>query len=186
MASGGQDEQQRDRHGDSRGQGGRVGVYRPMGESGTLTVGPGIRLQGEITACRTLVVEGEVAASMEAESLLISASGHFEGTARVARAEIAGRFDGELAVEGLLLVRSGGRLNGTIRYREIEVERGARLHGDWGEAEETAPETAGVRRGMRPAVPAAPDPLRLARPPRPTSAADSPTIDFLREDARKR
>lgn len=186
MASGGHDEQRRDRHGDTRGQGGRDGVYRPMGESGTLTVGPGIRLQGEITACRTLVVEGEVAASMEAESLLISASGHFDGTARVARAEIAGKFEGDLAVEGLLLVRSGAHLNGTIRYREIEVERGARLHGDWGEAEEPAPEAAGALRGVRPTAPLVSDSLRPPRPPRPTPAADSPAIDFLREDMRKR
>ncbi|MDA0702987.1 MAG: polymer-forming cytoskeletal protein, partial [Proteobacteria bacterium] len=91
MASGGHDEQRRDRHGDSRGQGARDGVYRPVWGEDPLTVGPGIRLQGEITACRTLVVEGEVMARMEAESLLISSSGHFEGTARVARAEIAGR-----------------------------------------------------------------------------------------------
>ena len=178
MASDGHDDSRRDRRGDSKtaGPDARDGVYRPMGESGVLTVGPGIGLQGEITACRTLVVEGEVAARLEAESLLVAAGGRFEGAARVGRAEIAGRFDGELVVEGLLLVRGGARLDGTIRYREIEVERGARLHGDWGEADETeaAPGRAPITRPTQPAR------------PEPTPAAERPALDFLREDARRR
>ncbi|MBT5416266.1 MAG: polymer-forming cytoskeletal protein [Rhodospirillaceae bacterium] len=187
MASGGHDDQRHDRHGESRGSGpgGRDGVYRPMGESGTLTVGSGIRLRGEITACRTLVVEGEVAARLEAESLLVSSSGRFEGEARVARAEIAGRFDGDLSVEGLLLVRGGARLDGTIRYHEIEVERGARLHGDWGEAE-GAPAVAGRAAPLRGPGPVAPARSQVSARPTPAPGADRPALDFLRGDSQKR
>ena len=39
-------------------------------------------------------------------------------------------FHGELTVEGLLTVTSTGRIIGTIRFGELEVERGGTLSGD--------------------------------------------------------
>lgn len=176
MASGGHDDQRHERRTEPSGvgKGVREGAYRAGGGggSGVLTVGPGIRLKGELTACRTLVVEGQVEASVEAESIHIAAGGHFEGDVRVARAEIAGRFDGSLHVSGLLQVRKGARLDGTIRYQEVEVERGARLYGDWAEAE--GADAAPIRApGTRPVAPA------------PAQSAERPALDFLREDLRQ-
>ena len=43
---------------------------------------------------------------------------------------VAGQFDGKLTVTGLLAVRPGGRVNGTIRYGEVEIARGGELTGD--------------------------------------------------------
>jgi cytoskeletal protein CcmA (bactofilin family) len=38
-------------------------------------------------------------------------------------------FEGELTVEGCLILRATGRIIGTVRYREIEIERGGKLAG---------------------------------------------------------
>lgn len=117
------------------------------GDDRKLVVGQGIRLSGEIKKCEKLVVEGEVEANLnDCLSLEIAPNGQFNGAAAVEDAEISGRFDGELTVSGRLLLRSSGRINGDIRYADLEIERGGRIAGSvdmidgMAEDEEAAPE----------------------------------------------
>lgn len=102
-----------------------------------LAVGEGIRLAGEITACDRLVVHGEASVVLDqVEMLEVGRSGRFDGRAQVAEAEIAGRFEGELTVSGRLLIRSTGTVEGTVRFGELEIERGGRLIGSVAELAE--------------------------------------------------
>ena len=96
-----------------------------------LIVGQGITLAGEITACDRLVVEGTVKVALNRTRVIeISETGRFtEGRAEVDEAEISGIYEGELSVRNRLLIRSTGRVSGTVRYGEIEIERGGRLSG---------------------------------------------------------
>jgi len=96
-----------------------------------LIVGQGISLAGEITACDRLVVEGTVKVTLnKTRSIEITATGAFtDGKAEVEEAEISGTYEGELTVRGRLLIRATGKVNGTIRYGELEVERGGRIAG---------------------------------------------------------
>jgi cytoskeletal protein CcmA (bactofilin family) len=59
----------------------------------------------------------------------ISQTGNVKGTATVEIAEISGEFDGDLTVQGRLFVRTTGRVQGKIRYHELEVERGGVISG---------------------------------------------------------
>lgn len=105
---------------------------------GTLIVGEGIHVKGEIESCNTLIVEGKVEASLEASVLTVRHGGLYSGRAAVRSASIDGRFEGELTVDGLLTVEAGGRVTGTLRYRELKIAQGGRLSGDvdlLGEAE---------------------------------------------------
>lgn len=97
---------------------------------GSLIVGDGICVKGEIDSCNTLVVEGKVEASLEAVVLTIRKGGLYNGKAVVKSASIDGRFDGDLTVDGLLTIEAGGRVSGTLRYREIKINEGGRLSGD--------------------------------------------------------
>ena len=100
------------------------------GDDRKLVVGQGIRLSGEIKKCEKLVVEGEVEANLtDCLSLEIAQNGQFNGAAIVRDAEISGRFDGELTVNGRLLLRSTGQINGDIRYADLEIERGGKIAG---------------------------------------------------------
>ncbi len=94
-----------------------------------MTVGPGIKLKGEISDCDTLVVEGTVDGTLACEVLEISEGGIFTGTANVTNAEIHGRFEGELTVKGVLHIRSSGHVEGTVKYGRIEVESGGEIAG---------------------------------------------------------
>jgi cytoskeletal protein CcmA (bactofilin family) len=99
-------------------------------EPKTLTVGREIILSGDITSCDRLVVEGQVRSSLEdCQSLEIARGGAFRGKAKIAAAEIAGLFEGDLDVEDCLILRATGRIIGTIRYRDMEIERGGRIAG---------------------------------------------------------
>jgi len=99
-------------------------------QDGVLTVGRGIEIKGGIQSCAKLVVEGKVEASLDAQELVVAEEGCFTGCAEVEEAEISGTFDGDLTVRGLLKIKTGGRISGTIRYAEITVQSGGRLAGD--------------------------------------------------------
>ena len=99
-------------------------------EESRLLVGSGIKLNGEITNCAELVVEGQVDARVEATRFAVSSSGQFSGECNVEEADIAGQFDGTLNCRGKLVVRSTGKLKGTLRYGDVEIEGGGRIAGE--------------------------------------------------------
>ncbi len=108
---------------------GESGLARAPGR--TLVVGRDIVLTGEIEACETLIVEGRVEGEItDTRHLEITESGRFKGRAEVEVCVVAGACEGEITVAGLLIVRPKGRIKGTVRYAEIEMQRGGRLSGE--------------------------------------------------------
>ncbi len=108
----------------------KTGPLSIQGDAKRLTVGREISLSGEISSCENLVVEGAVKATLDGcKTLEVARHGRFDGTAHVAVADIAGLFDGTLMVTERLVLRGTGRIVGTIRYNEMEIERGGRLEG---------------------------------------------------------
>jgi cytoskeletal protein CcmA (bactofilin family) len=104
---------------------------RSDGELRKLTVGREITLSGEITSCDMLVIEGSVEANLtNCRDIDIAESGLFKGAAAIEEAEIRGRFEGNLTVRKRLLIRATGRVSGTIRYGQIEIECGGQISGD--------------------------------------------------------
>jgi cytoskeletal protein CcmA (bactofilin family) len=100
-------------------------------ETRKLIVGREISLSGEITQCDKLVVEGSVEANLVGcRDVDIAESGLFKGSASIDDAEIRGRFEGVLTVRKRLFIRSTGKVVGTIRYGQIEIECGGQISGD--------------------------------------------------------
>lgn len=100
-------------------------------ESRRLIVGRDIQLNGEITECDKLVVEGHVEIKLPGARVLeVSPSGYFKGNAEVDEADISGRFEGDLTARERLIVRAGGRVNGKVRYGRIVIESGGEIAGD--------------------------------------------------------
>jgi cytoskeletal protein CcmA (bactofilin family) len=96
-----------------------------------LIVGEGIRLSGEISSCDRLVVEGEVEVTLnDTLALEIASTGRFTGGCEVEEADISGIYEGDLTVRRRLTVRDSGRLTGTVRYGELELERGGQIAGN--------------------------------------------------------
>lgn len=97
----------------------------------TLTVGRDICLNGEITACDTLVVEGRVEADLNGSRLIeIAEGGVVKGAAEIEEADVSGLFEGKLTVRGRLMIRSTGRVVGEIRYGKLEIKSGGQIAGE--------------------------------------------------------
>ena len=94
-----------------------------------MTVGPGIKVKGDVSDCDSLAVEGTVEATLVSEVLEVAEGGTYTGTATVTDAEIHGRFEGELTTAGVLKILSTGHVTGTIKYGRIEVEPGGKITG---------------------------------------------------------
>jgi cytoskeletal protein CcmA (bactofilin family) len=98
--------------------------------SANLHVGRGLKLEGKIQSCDSLVIEGDVQATIESGTLTITETGEVRGEATVDQAEINGKFDGTLIVKKCLTINSTGRITGTIRYGELKVEQGGKITGE--------------------------------------------------------
>ena len=103
---------------------------RAPAETKKLIVGREIELNGKITACDLLIVEGRVEATLDSRVLEIAEHGVFQGTIAVDQAEIRGRFEGEITVRKQLIVHASGKVSGKVRYAKIKMEEGAEIAGD--------------------------------------------------------
>jgi cytoskeletal protein CcmA (bactofilin family) len=99
-------------------------------ERRTMIVGSGISLSGEIKSCNRLVVEGRAEVMLlDCREIEIAENGVFKGNASIEQAEVRGQLEGKLTVRKRLLIRSTGRVSGTIIYSEIEIEAGGKVSG---------------------------------------------------------
>ena len=99
-------------------------------EGRKLTIGPGITMSGEIENCDQLLVEGTVEATLNGAKMLdIAETGVFYGSVDIEEAVIAGRFEGDLTVDGRVTIETTGTVIGTITYRELTVDAGATIEG---------------------------------------------------------
>lgn len=116
------------------------GMQSPAGSASTearsanaarrLVVGEGITMSGEIESCDTLIVEGTVEAVLKGASILdIAETGVFYGTVEIDECTIAGRFEGDITVNGRLTLKASGSVTGSIAYKELAVESGGTLDG---------------------------------------------------------
>jgi len=110
----------------------RSGIEPEQANSKRLIVGHGISLNGKIASCDRLVIEGNVEAELEnCHTIEVAESGTFKGTAEIAGAEISGQYEGKLTVRETLVIRSTGRVTGTVRYGRLQIEDGGEINGDF-------------------------------------------------------
>jgi cytoskeletal protein CcmA (bactofilin family) len=101
------------------------------GDGKRLIVGRGISLDGKISSCDRLIVDGTVEAELEdCHTVEITENGTFKGAAEITGAEISGHYDGSLTVRESLLIRGTGRVSGTVRYGRLHIEDGGEISGD--------------------------------------------------------
>jgi cytoskeletal protein CcmA (bactofilin family) len=52
------------------------------------------------------------------------------GTIKADRVDVKGELNKDISSRQLLIVRSTGKVNGTLEYGEIEIERGGQVRGN--------------------------------------------------------
>ena len=116
---------------------GNENVSALSGESGNMTVGPGVRMEGAIRHFENLMILGSSEGEFEGENLTIGEGGWLKGTATIRNMEIVGQFHGTAIVAGHVHLRSTGTVEGTITYSSIEIENGGQISGEMHPAKET-------------------------------------------------
>jgi cytoskeletal protein CcmA (bactofilin family) len=160
-------------------------------------IGRAISFNGKIGDCKTLIVEGRVAANAKCDALQVQEAGVYDGEIAVETAEILGRVEGRLRVRGRLTIRAAGQVSGDVTYGELDIATGGRLVGNIRHqpvpnddaknetAAEAAPPSQAVATETADKVPSGlPDPLDVGpQPPVPDAAEPSVVRDGAEEAA---
>jgi cellulose synthase/poly-beta-1,6-N-acetylglucosamine synthase-like glycosyltransferase len=77
-----------------------------------------------------LMVAGQLETVAQARVLWVGPGGRFAGRAEVEFAEVHGVLEGDLTVSRRLAIHGTGRVSGTARYGEIEIEAGGEISGN--------------------------------------------------------
>ncbi len=97
--------------------------------AGELIVGEGVVLNGTLEVPNKAIVSGAVNGDLKVLSLAVGITGKIEGKVICQIADIAGHVKDDLRVNELLIIRAGSIISGTIYYKEIEIEKGAKIAG---------------------------------------------------------
>lgn len=96
---------------------------------GTLFVGAGVTLRGDVEVPGAASVDGKFEGTLKARTLIVGPSGHVSGQIAADTAEIRGMVDDTLVVRNRLVLRASGSISGQISYAKIMVEEGGSISG---------------------------------------------------------
>jgi len=97
--------------------------------AGELIVGEGVVLNGTLEVPNKAIVSGAINGDLKVHSLAVGITGKIEGKVVCQIADIAGHVKDDLRVNELLIIRAGSIISGNIYYKEIEIEKGAKIAG---------------------------------------------------------
>jgi len=93
-------------------------------------IGEGVSFKGSISAPDEAFIEGQFDGDLTVGNLLIGQTGRVTGTIKADRVDVKGELNKDISTRQLLIVRSTGKVNGTLEYGEIEIERGGQVRGN--------------------------------------------------------
>ena len=97
--------------------------------SNDLVVGEGVVLNGTLEVPNMALVSGVINGDLKVRSLIVGSTGKIEGKIDCQIADIAGHVKDDLRVHELLVVRASSTISGNIFYKDIDIERGAKITG---------------------------------------------------------
>ncbi len=102
----------------------------PNSKQNSVFIGEGVSFKGSITATDEAVIEGQFDGDLTVGNLLIGQTGRVTGSIKADRVDVKGELNKDISSRQLLIVRSTGKVNGTLEYGEIEIERGGQVRGN--------------------------------------------------------
>ena len=97
-------------------------------------IGVNTKIEGNITFCGGLRIDGEVFGNINCEegqqsTLVISEKARVEGEVRVGHVVINGTLIGPVSASESLELLSAARVTGDVEYQKIEIQQGAVIEG---------------------------------------------------------
>ena len=107
-----------------------LGVFRPAKGSAKVIIGNGVRLKGEITDADEVQIDGHADVTMNTDNLVVGGTGDLKGTIASHDADVWGKLDGELKVDGTLTIQEQGSVSGNIEYQNLQIKLGGQIKGE--------------------------------------------------------
>ncbi len=98
-------------------------------EAGSLIVGQGVVLTGSLQVPNKTLVSGSLNGELQTKSLTVESTGHISGKINCENADIAGHVGNDLTSTELLILRSSSVISGDIFYKEMQIDKGAKITG---------------------------------------------------------
>ena len=95
----------------------------------SIFIGAGVVFKGSINAPNQAIVSGTVEGELVARDVLIGAAGVVTGTTEADFIDVKGELNQSIVSKNVLIVRASGKVNGSVTYSEIEIERGGKIKG---------------------------------------------------------
>jgi len=99
-------------------------------QQGCLFVGEGVVLKGYFEVPDIASISGVVEGEITAKQVIIEATGVVRGKLSGESVDIRGEVNEYISSTRSLIIRSTGKVSGSINYSEIEIEKGGHLHGE--------------------------------------------------------
>lgn len=91
----------------------------------------GTKLKGDLVTESNLRVDGVVNGSVSCQGkFVLGEKGKLEGNLVALEAEIEGVIEGDLTVDGLLLLRKSANIHGAVQTGRLVIEDGAQINGN--------------------------------------------------------
>jgi cytoskeletal protein CcmA (bactofilin family) len=94
-----------------------------------LLIGEGVNITGNISVQGAIHVYGNLSGEIVAQEIFIGATGKVNGEIKVSFADVRGEITNSIHVKETLIVRSTGKISGTITYQSLEIEHGGIIDG---------------------------------------------------------
>lgn len=107
------------------------GLPSKMGKGATTVIAKGTKLDGIFECSQDVRLDGEILGEVKCDGrLVMGESGKISGKIKTSDADIMGTIEGEIVVNGSLVLRSTAFIKGTIIAAFMSVEEGARYTGE--------------------------------------------------------
>ncbi len=94
-------------------------------------LGPGCKIDGDVTVRGSVLVQGEVEGAVHATGEVeIERGAHVQGEIRGEHARVSGRIDGNVKVRDSIELRQGAHLSGDVYARSFRIQDGAVFQGN--------------------------------------------------------
>jgi cytoskeletal protein CcmA (bactofilin family) len=103
----------------------------PSAGSRPSTIGPSLRIKGDLAGSEDLRIEGTVKGTirLDNQTVVVASSGHIEADIHARSICVEGQVKGNLFGEEEIVIRPSGKLEGNITAPSVGLENGAKFRG---------------------------------------------------------
>lgn len=98
-------------------------------KSGSLMIGEGVIVNGNIEMCEDAHVYGVINGEIKAVDIIVGETGKVNGRVIADNIEVRGQIQQHIEARATLVVKATGRVSGEIVYQSLEIESGGLIDG---------------------------------------------------------